>query len=221
LTVNSALKSGQNVLFEGAQGTYLDIDHGTYPFVTSSNTISGGACTGAGVSPKYIDSIWGVMKVYTTRVGEGPFPTELTDEIGEKLGDIGGEFGATTGRARRCGWFDAVASNYSCLINGVDYLALTKLDVLDSFDELCICTAYEIDGEVVSDMPTDSELLTKVKPVYEVMPGWNSKTTDISKYEDLPIEAKNYINRLAELVDAKIGIVSVGPNRAQTFEVNL
>jgi len=220
LTVNKALKEGKNVLFEGAQGTFLDIDHGTYPFVTSSNTTSGGACTGAGVSPKHIDSVWGVMKVYTTRVGEGPFPTELDCEVGEKLAVIGGEVGATTGRSRRCGWFDAVASNYSCMINGVDKLALTKVDVLDTFDELLICTAYDVNGVVTSEMPTDSEDLAIVKPIYETMPGWNSKTSDIVDYNDLPIEAKNYINRLAELVESEIGIVSVGPNRAQTFEVN-
>ena len=220
LTVNKALKEGKNVLFEGAQGTFLDIDHGTYPYVTSSNTTSGGACTGAGVSPKHITSIWGVMKVYTTRVGEGPFPTELLCDVGHKLGTIGGEFGATTGRPRRCGWFDAVASNYSCMINGIDKLALTKIDVLDTFDELLICTAYDVNGVVTSEMPTDSEDLTIVKPIYESMTGWNSETTQITDYELLPIEAKNYINRIAELVEADIGIVSVGPNRAQTFEVN-
>ena len=219
LTVNRAIKAGKKILCEGAQGMWLDIDHGTYPYVTSSNTTSGGACTGAGIAPKHIGTVWGVMKTYTTRVGEGPFPTELLDSSGEELRQAGGEFGATTGRPRRCGWFDAVASSYSCLVNGVDNLAMTKMDVLDYLDELKICTAYKIDGKITKDMPTSSEILTKVEPIYETMPGWNCPTTEIRKWEDLPVNAQKYLERIAELVDARIAIVSVGPKREQTFSV--
>ncbi|QSH41321.1 adenylosuccinate synthase [Lentisphaerota bacterium ZTH] len=217
VSVNRAIKSGKKILCEGAQGMLLDIDHGTYPFVTSSNTTTGGACTGAGIAPKHVSKVWGVMKAYTTRVGEGPFPTELLDESGEALRKAGNEYGATTGRPRRCGWFDAVASNYSCMVNGVDDLAITKLDVLDDIAELCICTAYEIDGETVTDMPTDAETLNKVKPVYETMPGWQSSTAEVKSWGELPENARNYLNRIAELVEANIAIVSVGPKRAQTF----
>ncbi|MCP3967950.1 MAG: adenylosuccinate synthase [Lentisphaerae bacterium] len=217
VSVNKAIKAGKNVLCEGAQGMLLDIDHGTYPFVTSSNTTTGGACTGAGIAPKHVSKVWGVMKAYTTRVGEGPFPTELLNEFGESLRKAGNEFGATTGRPRRCGWFDAVASNYSCMVNGVDNLAITKLDVLDNLTELCICTAYEVDGETVTDMPTDAETLNKVKPIYETMPGWQSSTAEVKSWADLPENARNYLDRIAELVEANIAIVSVGPKRAQTF----
>lgn len=219
LTVNRAAKAGKNILFEGAQGALLDIDHGTYPFVTSSNTISGGACTGAGIAPKYISSIWGVMKAYTTRVGEGPFPTELKGVDGENLRKAGNEYGATTGRPRRCGWFDAVASRYSCMINGVNKLAITKLDVLDNLDELQICTAYEIDGQVTEDMPSDTHALNSVKPVYESMPGWKCSTADVRCYYDLPANARKYLERIADLVEAEISIISVGPKREQTFLV--
>lgn len=218
LTVNKAAKAGKNILFEGAQGALLDIDHGTYPFVTSSNTTSGGACPGAGISPKYITSVFGVIKAYTTRVGEGPFPTELLGPEGEALRQKGREFGATTGRPRRCGWFDAVASRYSCMVNGVDTLAVTKLDILDDQAELKICIAYEIDGVSYSEMPSDSKLLDRVTPIYETMPGWQTSTCNIRKFEDLPLATRNYLHRLAELVDARIGIVSVGPKREQTFE---
>lgn len=217
LSVNRAIKAGKKILCEGAQGMWLDIDHGTYPYVTSSNTTTGGACTGAGIAPKHIGTVWGVMKAYTTRVGEGPFPTELLDNSGEELRQAGGEFGATTGRPRRCGWFDSVASSYSCLVNGVDNLAMTKIDVLDYLDELKICTAYKIDGQITKDMPTSSEALAKVEPIYETMPGWNCPTTEIRKWEDLPVRAQKYLERIAELVDAKIAIVSVGPKREQTF----
>jgi adenylosuccinate synthase len=217
LSVNRAIKAGKKILCEGAQGMWLDIDHGTYPYVTSSNTTTGGACTGAGIAPKHIGTVWGVMKAYTTRVGEGPFPTELLDQSGEDLRQAGGEFGATTGRPRRCGWFDAVACSYSCMVNGVDKLTMTKMDVLDNLSELKICTAYEIDGKTTKDMPTSSDILTKVKPVYETMPGWNSSTTEIRKWDDLPENAKKYLERIAELVDAEIGIISVGPKREQTF----
>ncbi len=219
LTVNKAVKKGKNILFEGAQGGLLDIDHGTYPFVTSSNTTSGGACAGAGLSPRHVDSVYGVMKAYTTRVGEGPFPTELANEAGERLRQAGHEFGATTGRPRRCGWFDAVSSRYSCLINGVDNLAITKLDVLDDQPELKICVAYEIDGVRTEDMPCDSKALVKLTPIYETMPGWECDSTSARHFNDLPENAQKYLKRIAELVDANIGIISVGPKREQTFNV--
>lgn len=217
ISVNKAAKAGKNILFEGAQGALLDIDHGTYPFVTSSNTTSGGACTGAGIAPRYIDTVWGVMKAYTTRVGEGPFPTELFDTAGEELRKIGNEFGATTGRPRRCGWFDAVISSYSCMINGINKLAITKLDVLDTLEELSICTAYQLDGEVIHEMPTNAEALSRVKPIYETMPGWCQSTAEARSMNDLPENARKYLARIAELVDAEVAIVSVGPRRDQTF----
>ncbi len=216
-TINKLIKEDKNVLFEGAQGALLDIDHGTYPFVTSSSTTSGGACGGTGVSPRHIDSVYGVIKAYTTRVGEGPFPTELFDEVGAEMAKVGHEFGATTGRPRRCGYFDAVASAYSCMVNGVDKLAITKVDVLDGLPELKICTAYKLRGKTVTELPSSSADLAIVEPVYEVMPGWLESTEEIRKFEDLPVKAQNYLNRLAELVDAEIGIVSVGPKRDQTF----
>lgn len=219
LTVNRAVKAGKKVLFEGAQGALLDVDHGTYPFVTSSNTTSGGACTGAGVSPRHITDVYGVMKAYTTRVGEGPFQTELKDADGEYLRKIGNEFGATTGRPRRCGWFDAVASRYSCMVNGVNKLALTKLDVLDQIAELKICVAYEIDGVVYDEMPSDVRKLERVKPVYETWEGWRTSTAAARCWSELPEQARKYLTRLAELVDAEIGIISVGPKREQTFEL--
>ena len=219
LSVNKAAKAGKNVLFEGAQGALLDIDHGTYPFVTSSNTISGGACTGSGIAPRYVDTVWGVMKAYTTRVGEGPFPTELFDADGEELRRIGREFGATTGRPRRCGWFDAVISAYSCMINGVNKLAITKLDVLDTLETVCICTAYELDGKVITEMPTSAAELSRVKPVYEKHPGWCCSTAEARTFAELPENAQKYLKRIAELVDAEVAIVSVGPRRDQTFLV--
>jgi adenylosuccinate synthase len=218
-SVNRAVKAGKNVLCEGAQGALLDIDHGTYPFVTSSNTTTGGACTGAGIAPKHVGTVWGVMKAYTTRVGEGPFPTELLDKSGEDLRKSGNEYGATTGRPRRCGWFDAIASSYSCMINGVDKLAMTKLDVLDNLPELKICTAYEINGEVVNEFPTSAKDLEAIKPIYETMPGWMCSTEEVRAWDDLPENARNYLARIAELVEAEIGIVSVGPKREQTFSV--
>lgn len=217
ISVNKAIKDGKNVLCEGAQGMLLDIDHGTYPFVTSSNTISGGACTGAGIAPTHIRDIWGVLKAYTTRVGEGPFPTELLDETGERLRRIGGEFGATTGRPRRCGWFDAVAAAYSCMVNGINKLAITKMDVLDQFEEIKICTAYELDGNKIDALPSSADVLARVKPVYEIVPGWKADTTKCRDYNELPENAKKYLARIAELVDSKIAIISVGPKREQTF----
>lgn len=219
LTVNKSAKEGKNILFEGAQGMWLDVDYGTYPFVTSSNTTTGGACTGSGLSPKYITDVVGVTKAYTTRVGEGPFPTELRNPTGGNLREAGNEFGATTGRPRRCGWFDAVSSRYSCMVNGVDKLAVTKLDVLDSFSEIKICIAYKIDGETLRDMPSDTNEIAKSEPVYETMPGWRKSTSKAKSFTELPIKAQNYLRRISELLETDIGIISVGPNRDQTFYV--
>ncbi len=218
-SINAALKAGKKVLCEGAQGALLDIDHGTYPFVTSSNTISGGACTGAGIAPQQVRDSWGVIKAYTTRVGEGPFPTELFDETGEQLRRIGREFGATTGRPRRCGWFDAVAAHYACMVDGINKLAVTKLDVLDSFETLAVCVAYEIDGRITKEFPASIAELQAVKPVLEWLPGWQCDTTGATCWNDLPENARNYLKRMAELVDSSIAVVSVGPRRDQTFLV--
>lgn len=220
LTINKAAKAKKNILFEGAQGMWLDVDYGTYPFVTSSNTTSGGACTGSGLSPKYIDSVVGVMKAYCTRVGEGPFPTELFGEEGEELRALGREYGATTGRPRRCGWFDAVSARYSCMVNGVDKLAITKLDILDSYETLKVCTAYNVNGKVVTDMPSDTADIAVAVPIYEEYPGWNTPTTEACSFSELPDAAKQYLKKIAELVESDVGIISVGPNRRQTFVVS-
>jgi adenylosuccinate synthase len=220
LLLNRAADEGKEILFEGAQGMWLDIDYGTYPFVTSSNTTAGAACTGAGLPPSKIDRVLGVAKAYTTRVGSGPFPTELDDAMGEKLREIGAEFGATTGRPRRCGWFDAVATRYSVMVNGAAGIALTKLDVLDKMETLRICTAYDVDGKRVTDMPSDSDGIAKAVPVYEEMPGWMQDTTGIERIEQLPANAKAYIARLMELIGSKLEIVSVGPRRDQTMGVD-
>ena len=218
-SINAALKEGKKILCEGAQGALLDIDHGTYPFVTSSNTTSGGACTGAGIAPQHIRDSWGVIKAYTTRVGEGPFPTELFDEAGEQLRQVGREFGATTGRPRRCGWFDAVAAHYACMVDGINKLAVTKLDVLDSFEKIAICVAYEIDGRITKEFPASIAELQAVKPVLEWLPGWQCETSGATCWDDLPENARNYLKRMAELVDSSIAVVSVGPRRDQTFMV--
>lgn len=218
-SINAALKAGKKVLCEGAQGALLDIDHGTYPFVTSSNTTSGGACTGAGIAPQHVRDCWGVIKAYTTRVGEGPFPTELFDEAGEQLRQVGREFGATTGRPRRCGWFDAVAGRYACMVDGVNKLAVTKLDVLDSFDKIGVCVAYEIDGKVTKEFPASVEELAAARPVLEWLPGWKQDISGVSSYDELPENAKKYLERITELVDSELAIVSVGPRRDQTFEI--
>ena len=218
-SVNNAIKAGKKVLFEGAQGALLDIDHGTYPFVTSSNTISGGACTGSGIPPQAVRHVWGVLKAYTTRVGEGPFPTELFDADGEQLRQIGREFGATTGRPRRCGWFDAVAARYSCMVDGIDLLAITKLDCLDGFDKIAICTGYEINGKVTDRFPASLDDLNAVKPVYEWHDGWKQDISEARTWDDLPENAQKYLERVAELVRSKIAIISVGPRRDQTFSV--
>ena len=217
--VNAAVKAGKKVLFEGAQGALLDIDHGTYPFVTSSNTTSGGACTGGGVPPQCVRDVWGVIKAYTTRVGEGPFPTELFDDCGEKLRQRGREFGATTGRPRRCGWFDAVASHYACMVNGVNKLAVTKLDVLDDLEKIAVCVGYEVNGRVTKEFPASLAELEAAKPVLEYLPGWQCDTSKARCWDDLPKAAQSYLRRMAELVDSTVAIVSVGPRRDQTFSV--
>ncbi|HJO96149.1 MAG TPA: adenylosuccinate synthase [Victivallales bacterium] len=219
LTINKTVKDNKNILFEGAQGMLLDVDYGTYPFVTSSNTTSGGACTGSGLSPRYIDDVVGVMKAYCTRVGEGPFPSELHGEEGEELRKYGREFGATTGRPRRCGWFDAVSARYSCMVNGVNKLAITKLDILDEYDALKVCTAYKVDGKVVADMPSDTSKIARAVPIYETYPGWKASTANAKSFSELPLAAQNYLKKIAELVDSNLHIISVGPNRSQTFTV--
>ncbi|MBN2301808.1 MAG: adenylosuccinate synthase [Lentisphaerae bacterium] len=217
--LNKALKDGKSILFEGAQGTMLDIDFGTYPFVTSSNATAGGACTGTGVPPNRIDRVIGVIKAYTTRVGAGPFPTELKDETGELLGKEGHEFGATTGRPRRCGWFDAVIGRYSAMVNGVDYWAMTKLDVLDTVKTIHICTAYRHNGKIYDSIPSDKRILEECVPVYEQMDGWQVSTKDVTDYNDLPDKAKAYVMRLCELTGVDLGILSVGPRRASTLRI--
>ena len=217
--VHEALAKGQKVLFEGAQGTLLDVDYGTYPFVTSSNATAGGACTGSGVGPTHIDRVIGVMKAYTTRVGEGPFPTELKDDTGRHLGEVGQEFGTTTGRARRCGWFDAVIARYSVQVNGLDGLAITKLDVFDGMPALKLCVAYrnKETGETFNHFPSQLSTLKNMEPVFETWPGWEGPLQDIRKHEDLPVEARNYLARISELIGCPLSIVSVGPERSQTI----
>lgn len=217
--LNNNLKNGDKVLFEGAQGTLLDIDHGTYPFVTSSNPTAGYASVGTGVGPTKIDKVLGVTKAYLTRVGEGPFPTELFDEVGDLLGTVGHEFGTTTGRKRRCGWFDAVLMNYTANINGLTHMAVTKLDVLDSLKTIKICTAYEIDGIVTKNFPPTLAELSKAKPIYEEIPGWDSSTIGIKTYKELPENAKAYLKKLEELVDVPIAIIAVGPKRDETITI--
>ncbi|MGK7889625.1 MAG: adenylosuccinate synthase [Leptolyngbyaceae cyanobacterium] len=219
LRIYDAVKQKQNILFEGAQGTLLDLDHGTYHYVTSSNPVAGGACIGAGVGPTIIDRVIGVAKAYTTRVGEGPFPTELTDSVGQLLGDRGAEFGTTTGRARRCGWFDAVIGRYAVRINGIDCLAITKLDVLDELDDINICVAYELDGETCHDLPGDARAFARCQPIYRTVPGWKTSTEDCRKLEDLPKQALDYLRLLAELMEVPIAIVSLGASRDQTIIV--
>jgi len=220
VVMNRAIKANQQILFEGAQGTHLDIDHGTYPYVTSSNTISGNACCGSGIGPKEITGVVGIVKAYTTRVGEGPFPTELFDDIGDAIQVKGAEFGATTGRKRRCGWLDSVLLRNSARLNGLTGLAITKLDVLDELESLKICTAYEYNGEIIHDFPASIKVLKGCKPVFETLPGWPEDISDVRKIEDLPQNAKNYLSRIEELTETPIQIISVGPGRDQTIIVN-
>ena len=217
LYLNQAISEDKKILFEGAQGTLLDVDHGTFPYVTSSNPIAGGACIGTGVGPTKIDRVMGITKAYTTRVGRGPFPTEMQGELEEYTRQKGGEFGATTGRPRRCGWFDAVLVNYAVRINGMDSMVLTKIDVLGDFDKIKICTSYKYNGETINEFPVHLETLQNCIPIYEEMEGWKGDISQITKYEDFPQQLKAYINRIEELVKTKVGIVSVGPKRSQTI----
>ncbi len=215
--LESYVKEGKAILFEGAQGTLLDIDHGTYPYVTSSNTSAGAAATGTGAGPANLHYVLGITKAYTTRVGSGPFPTELDDEVGRHLGEKGHEFGATTGRQRRCGWVDAVALRRSCFVNSVSGMCITKLDVLDGLDTVRLCTGYEIDGEVRDTPPAGAEALQRVTPVYEDMPGWKQSTFGIRSYDELPATAVAYLKRLEELVGVPVDIISTGPDRKETI----
>ncbi|NWG28178.1 MAG: adenylosuccinate synthase [Ignavibacteriaceae bacterium] len=217
--LNNAIADGKSVLLEGAQGALLDIDFGTYPFVTSSSPTSGGACTGTGIPPTKIDSVVGIVKAYTTRVGNGPFPTELLDETGEKLRSIGAEFGATTGRPRRCGWYDAFLVAYSKMINGITSVAITKLDVLSSFEKIKVCVSYELNGKRIKYFPTSVEQLSAVRPIFEVLDGWNEDISNCLSYDDLPARTKEYLKFISKNSGIKIDIISVGPKRGQTFYV--
>ena len=208
---------GKKILFEGAQGILLDVDHGTYPFVTSSNTVASAAATGSGCGPNSINYVLGITKAYTTRVGEGPFPTELTDEIGEKLGTVGKEFGTVTSRKRRCGWFDGVLVRQTIKISGIDGIALTKLDVLDQLDEIKMCIAYEVDGKKIDYLPASVDDQFKVKPIYKSFKGWNCSTCGVNKFEDLPDNAKNYILELEKFIETKVASISTSPERKDTI----
>jgi adenylosuccinate synthase len=217
--LDAARKAGKRVLFEGAQAVLLDIDHGTYPFVTSSNTVAGQAAAGAGVSPRAIGTVLGIVKSYTTRVGEGPFPTELKDTTGEKLGERGHEFGTVTGRKRRCGWFDAVLVRQTCITGGVDGITLTKLDVLDGFEQIKVCTAYELDGERLDYLPADANLQARLKPVYETLEGWKETTAGARSWAQLPANAIKYVRRVEELIGAPVALLSTSPDRDDTIMV--
>ncbi len=219
LLLNRQIREGKCLLFEGAQGTLLDVDHGTYPFVTSSNATAGGACTGSGVSPTLIDGTIGIAKAYTTRVGGGPFPTEIFGEAGELIRQRGAEFGASTGRPRRCGWFDGPATRYSTMLNHFQGIALTKLDVLDEFAELQVCTGYKYKGSLLAEFPADIRVLEKVEPVYRTLPGWNCQTAGLRIFEDLPQKAKDYLKILADLVETEFALISTGPDRDDTILV--
>ena len=217
LILNQLIKSGKQVLFEGAQGTHLDIDHGTYPFVTSSNTVSGNACCGSGVGPKEIDSVMGIVKAYTTRVGAGPFATELFDDVGDYIQKKGAEFGATTGRKRRCGWLDMVLLNNAVRLNGLTGLSITKLDVLGGLDELKICTGYRHGDQSLDAFPASLDQLAQCTPIYETLPGWREDISGIRRQEDLPINVRQYLSRIEALTEIPVQIISVGPGRDQTI----
>jgi len=217
--LDQARKAGRRVLFEGAQAVLLDIDHGTYPFVTSSNTVAGQAAAGAGVSPRAIGTVLGIVKSYTTRVGEGPFPTELKDTIGEKLGERGHEFGTVTGRKRRCGWFDAVLVRQTCITGGVDGIALTKLDVLDGFDQIKVCIGYQLDGQTLDYLPADANLQARLVPVYETLEGWKETTQGARSWAQLPANAIKYVRRVEELIGAPVALLSTSPDRDDTIMV--
>jgi len=215
--INTALRTDQWVFFEGAQGTLLDLDHGTYPFVTSSSPTAGGACTGAGVGPKRIDRVLGIAKAYITRVGSGPFPTELHDEVGELLTRVGGEFGTTTGRQRRCGWYDGVIVRYAVQVNGLTDLVITKLDVLSQLDTIKVCVAYEYNGRVSRDLPSHQTAFHHAKPIYEELPGWREDITGCRTFEELPKNARDYISFIEDLAEVPVSIIAVGPSREQTI----
>jgi adenylosuccinate synthase len=215
--LDQALRAGKNVLFEGAQGTLLDIDHGTYPYVTSSNCVAGAVCAGAGVGPTRIDGVLGITKAYTTRVGGGPFPTEDTGAGGEWLGTRGVEFGATTGRKRRCGWLDLVVLREAAVVNGFTSLAVNKLDVLSGLDELPVATAYRIDGKLVGEFPMTLEELSRAEPVYETLPGWREEIGAVRKYDDLPGNARRYVERIEALLEVPVDLISIGPGRDETI----
>jgi adenylosuccinate synthase len=217
LMINNLIDKNKKVLFEGAQGSLLDIDHGTYPYVTSSNTIAGGICTGLGIGPKKVGNVVGIAKAYITRVGSGPLPTELKDEIGKQIQDTGKEFGATTGRARRCGWFDALIGKYSVIINGLDTIVLTKLDVLSGLEKIKICVGYKRKGKIIKNFTNDVKILENCEPIYEELQGWKEDISKITKYGDLPANARNYVKRIEELMEIPVCIVSIGPERSQTL----
>jgi adenylosuccinate synthase len=215
--LNAAIAGGKAIMFEGAQGTLLDIDHGTFPFVTSSNASAGGVCTGLGVPPKAVGTVLGVVKAYTTRVGEGPLPTELLGEMGNRLRESGQEYGASTGRPRRCGWYDAVAVRFSARVSGIDALALTKLDVLDGIESISLCTGYRCDGRVLDDFPADLKLLAGCEPIYEEMPGWSEPTRGAQSYDQLPKAAQAYVRRLEQVTGVPAAIISTGSDREETI----
>ena len=217
LLLNKALDAGKNVLLEGSQGTLLDVDHGTYPFVTSSNPTAGGACTGSGIGPTRISRVIGIVKAYTTRVGSGPFPTELFDEDGEKLRTIGGEIGVTTGRARRCGWYDAPIARYAVRVNGLTDFFLTKLDVLTGWEKIPVCVAYEVDGKRVEELPASQSDFHHAKPIYEYLPGWSENITKARTFEELPANARAYVKYLEEISGAPMSAIGVGPGRDETI----
>jgi len=219
--LHESLKANKRIIFEGAQGTILDVDHGTYPFVTSSNTVAGSASCGSGVGPTAIDQVIGVVKAYTTRVGNGPFPTELSDETGETFRRIGGEYGATTGRPRRCGWFDAAVVRKAAAVNGLTHLAITKLDVLDTFKEIKICTGYICEGKHLSHFPNRLSMVSLCEPAYEVMPGWETSTAKCRSWDDLPPNAQKYLTKISELVGVKIGMISIGAKRDESIMMDM
>ena len=219
LILYDEIQKGKHILFEGAQGALLDLDHGTYPYVTASNTVAGNACAGSGIGPTMIDSVIGVAKAYTTRVGEGPFPTELKDQVGERIREKGGEYGATTGRPRRCGWFDTVVVNHAIRINGIREVAITKLDVLNDFDKVKICVGYRVDGKILHHFPSHLKILESSEPVYEELDGWRKEVKGTKKISELPAQAQRYLKRIEELTHVKIAMVSVGSERNETIEV--
>jgi adenylosuccinate synthase len=219
LVLYNEIEKGKNILFEGAQGALLDLDHGTYPYVTASNTLAGNACAGSGIGPTMINSVVGIAKAYTTRVGEGPFPTELQDELGEKIREKGGEYGATTGRPRRCGWLDAVVVKHSIRVNGIREMVITKLDVLNDFDTIKICVGYRLDGKVFYHVPSNLEMLKRSEPVYEELSGWRTEIKRAKNFKDLPSNAKRYIRRIEELIHTKVTMISVGSERNETISI--